>query len=288
MHRWMKNASCRSFFKFASAIAFLLTSFFATHGAWAADRYTFAVVPQFEQRKLFAIWKPIVDELSQRTGLDISLVTTLSIPEFERELDRGSYDFVYTNHYHILKAYDRQGYLPLVRDATPLRGILVVRKDSPLKSPADMDGKQLAIPSNNALGASLLLRADLENLFQAHVRTVNVRTHSAVYMNVLTGVVEAGGGVEKTLQEQSQNVQNGLRILYTTRDIPSHPIAVHPRVPLEVRERVRNALLEMAATPQGAALFDKVPITKMIPTSIADYVVMKGWGLDRYWVDESH
>lgn len=266
--------------------AVLLPALFVPRLAQGAESYTLAVVPQFEQRKLFAIWKPIVDALSQRTGLNISLATTLSIPAFEQGLEKGSYDFVYSNPYHILKAFETQGYLPLIRDAAPLRGILVVRKDSPLRHPGDMDGKSLAIPSPNALGASLLLRSDLENLHKARVRMVNVKTHSAVYMNVLTGVVEAGGGVEKTLQEQGPNIQDGLRVLYTTREMPSHPIAAHPRVDKNVRERVRTALLELAASPEGAALLDNVPIKKMVSTSIADYKVMKSWGLDRYWVNE--
>ena len=257
------------------------------NGAQAAESYTFAVVPQFEQRKLFAIWKPIIDELSQRTGLNIVLSTTLSIPAFEQELDKGSHDFVYTNPYHLLKAHDSQGYLPLVRDAAPLRGILVVKKDSSLRSPSELNGKELAIPSPNALGASLLLRADLENLYKARVKMMNVRTHSAVYINVLTGVVEAGGGVEKTLQEQSPNVQEGLKVLYTTREMPSHPIAAHPRVPAQVREQVRKALLDISASPSGAALLSSVPITKAVATSIADYSIMKSWGLEKYWVSEN-
>ena len=254
--------------------------------AVASDSYTLAVVPQYEQRKLFAIWKPIADELGRRAGLQITLATTLSIPAFEQELDKGSYDLVYSNPYHILRASERQGYVPLVRDAAPLRGILVVRKDSPLRSAADMDGRELAVPSPNALGASLLLRSDLESLHKARVRMVNVRTHSAVYMNVVTGVIEAGGGVEKTLGEQAQATQDGLRILYTTREMPSHPIAAHPRVPEAVRAKIRRALLEIAASPEGAALFEKVPLTQMVPTGMADYLVMKSWGLDRYWVSE--
>lgn len=272
--------------RMALALVLLLASWSGVRMAHGAESYTFAVVPQFEQRKLFSIWKPIVDELSKRTGLNITLSTALSIPAFEQGLEKGHYDFVYSNPYHILKAFDTQGYLPLVRDAAPLRGILVVRKDSPLRHPGDMDGKELAIPSPNALGASLLLRSDLENLYKARVKMVNVKTHSAVYMNVLTGVVEAGGGVEKTLQEQGPSVQDGLRVLYTTREMPSHPIAAHPRVARQVREQVRKALLDLAASPEGAAMVDNIPMKKMQATSIADYKVMKSWGLERYWVNE--
>ena len=140
-------------------------SLFALQAAAQAVVYRFGVVPQFEQRQLFATWKPIIDELSRRSGVQLTLTATLSVPEFERELSRGSFDFVYANPYQVLREYTRQGYLPLVRDEAPLYGILVVRKDSPYKSPAELEGLKLASPSFNALGASLLLRADLAQVF---------------------------------------------------------------------------------------------------------------------------
>lgn len=253
--------------------------------AQAAESYTFGVVPQFEQRKLFAIWKPVIDELSKRTGLELKLVATLTVPEFERELSRGNFDFVYANPYHILHEVPRQGYLPLVRDQAPLRGILVVRKDDPIRGPAELDGKTLAIPSFNALGASLLLRADLEHLYKAKVQPINAKTHSSVYLHVVNGLAAAGGGVEKTLQEQDPAVQEQLRILYTTRDMPSHPVAAHPRVPAPVRERIQRALLELSKTEAGRNMLGEIPMGNVIPATIGDYQPMSKWGLESYWVD---
>ena len=252
----------------------------------AATPYTLGVVPQFEQRKLFAIWKPIVDELSRRSGLDIRLVVTLTVPEFESALEKGTYDFVYANPYHILHISDSQGYLPLIRDQEPLRGILVVRKDSPVKDVTELAGKTLAVPSPNALGASLLLQADLARLHGIHMNMVNVRTHSSVYLNVLNGLTDAGGGVEKTLAEQDPAIRDGLRTLYVTRAMPSHPLAAHPRIPREAREALKKALLDMAATPAGKALLDEVPMHVPVSTSLDDYLVMRKWGLETYWVEE--
>lgn len=56
--------------------------------AIAADRvpreYSFGITPQFQHRKLYAIWKPIIDELEKKTGLSFKLVTTLKVNEFEK------------------------------------------------------------------------------------------------------------------------------------------------------------------------------------------------------------
>ncbi len=249
----------------------------------APATYTFGVVPQFEQRKLYAIWKPVIDELQRKTGLEFRLETTLKIGDFEKEYTRGSFDFVYMNPYYILKSTPSNEYIPLVRDKAPLRGVLVVCKDSALRSPAGLDGKVVAFPSPNALGASLLMRADLDRVFHVAVKPLYVKTHSSVYLHVATGLAAAGGGVEKSLREQPPEIRDSLRILYTTREMPSHPVAAHPRVAKEVREKVRQAFLEMGKSPEGRELLSKIPVRQMIPTSIEDYRPMFGWGLESYW-----
>jgi phosphonate transport system substrate-binding protein len=255
-------------------------------GGQAGESYSFGVVPQFEQRKLFTIWKPIIDEVAKRTGLELNLVATLTVPDFERELAAGKYDFIYANPYHILRESTRQGYIPLVRDNEPLRGILVVRKDSPYRSPADLAGQTLAIPSFNALGASLLLRADLEQVLKVDMTPLNVKSHSSVYLHVANGLTAAGGGVEKTLQEQDPAVKDVLRVLYTTRDMPSHPVAAHPRVPEHARKRIQQAFIELGGSETGRRLLAGIPMVEVAPTSLRDYQPMNRWGLEKYWVNQ--
>jgi phosphonate transport system substrate-binding protein len=258
----------------------------AARPARAANSFSFAVVPQFERRRLVEIWKPIIDAVAVRTGLDLRLTTTLSVVDFERQLGAGAFDFVFTNPYHILMQRDRQGYVPLVRDRAPLRGIVLVAKDSPITSPRQLDGKVLAVPSANAIGASILIRADLERLFGVHVVLRDVRTHASVYLHVANNLVDAGGGVQKVLDEQDADVRERVRVLYTTRELPSHPVAAHPRVPVAVREAVRRAFLDLQATEDGARLLAQVPMRPAIATSMADYLPMAEWGLEHYWTEE--
>lgn len=245
--------------------------------------YTFGVVPQFEQHKLYAIWKPIIDDLEKRTGLTFNLVTTLKIQDFERAISHGEFDFAYINPYHMLLVHDTQGYIPLVADKTPIRGIIVVHKGGPIEKPTDLNGKTMAFPSPNALAASLLVRADLENLYQVTVTPLYVTSHSSVYLHVAKDMVAAGGGAEKTLQEQDDSVRERLRVIYTTRSCPSHPVAAHPRVSKDDREKVRNALLDMSATRGGKEMLQRIPVRQMIPVNYDDYAILRKWGLDKYW-----
>lgn len=252
-------------------------------GESATTTYSISIAPQFEQRKLYATWKPIVDELERRTGLRFNLITTLAIRDFHNAYAKGEFDFVYVDPYNIVHFHESQGYIPLVADKLPLRGIIVVRKVGPIKTPADLDGKTVAFPSPNAPGASLLVRSSLEQVYHVQVSPLYVKTHSSVYLHVAKGLAAAGGGVEKTLQEQDELLRAQLRVIYTTRSCPSHPIAAHPRVSPEVRDKVRKALLALGETAEGKKMLNEVPIEQLIPVKYEDYASMRNWGLEKYW-----
>jgi len=249
--------------------------------------YTFGVVPQFEQRKLFRTWRPILDELQKRTGLKFRLVGTPKIPAFERQFLSGDFDFAYMNPYHVIVGYESQGYVPLVRDGgRTLNGVIVVPKDSPITSPAELEAKETAFPSANALGASMLIRADLLNRFKVNVNPRYVQTHSSVYLHVANNLVAAGGGVQSTLQSQVPSVRDAVRVIYTTVGIPPHPVAAHPRVPAAQRKSVQQAFLDLAATQEGASMLAAIPMASLVATSIKDYEVIETMGLKAFYITD--
>jgi phosphonate transport system substrate-binding protein len=264
------------------ASLFCLLPFAAAANPSVEPAYSFSVAPQFERRQLFRIWQPIVDDLQRRTGLRFELVTSLSVGDYDSDVKNGRYDFIYVNP-HLMPLIEKQpGYQPLIRDSAPLHGILVVRKDSPLQRVEDLRGKTLAVPSLAALAASLLLRAELDRDFGVKPQAIIAKTHSSVFLHVVNGLADAGGSVQKALAEQDERVRDSLKVLHRTRDVPSHPIAGHQRVPVKVREQVRQAFLEMSADPQGRALLAEVPMREAVAASVDDYQVLKTLKLDSY------
>lgn len=158
---------------------------------------TVGVVPQFETGRLYAVWGPILNELSRQTGVSFSMAGAPSIPAFERAFMNGEYDIAYMNPYHYIVAARTQGYVPLVRDVgRSLRGVLVVARDSGISAVAQLAGKTIAFPSPNALGAALQMRQELHDLFGLSFTPEYVKTHDSVYLNVLLGKTAAGGGTK--------------------------------------------------------------------------------------------
>jgi len=261
-----------------------LLSLFSLH-AQAENKavYTIGIVPQFEIRHIRKIWNPILNEIKRSTGITLKLVGSPTIPDFENEVLAGNFDFAYMNPYQILLAQKSQGYTPIVRDnGRKLHGIITVRKDSNITSVKELDGKKVAFPSPNALGASLLVRADLQNTYDIKVQPVYVKTHSSVYLNVVVKQTTAGGAVQKTLNQQKENIKAALRVLHRTPKVAPHPLAAHSRIPTSDVKKIKQALLELGENKIGKSLLAKIPMKKIGDASMEDYFPLYKLNLEKF------
>jgi phosphonate transport system substrate-binding protein len=238
------------------------------------------VVPQFEQRKLLEIWQPIINELESAVNCQIDLAGSENIPDFEARFAAGQFDIAYMNPYHALVANRQQGYLPVLRSAIGLQGVLVVNKDSGITDIQALNNHIVAFPSPNALGASLLMRAELQILHQVMVVPKYVKTHPSVYLHVAKGLVSAGGGIQRSLDEQPDAIKDKLRVIYTTQMLPSHPLVIHPRVTPALAAAIVDQLLEIAA--RKPERFEAIPMSRPLRTSLAEYQAVAELHLEQF------
>jgi phosphonate transport system substrate-binding protein len=250
--------------------------------------YSVAVVPQFPASELHRDWTPFLKRISQATGFGLNMRLQPSIPRFESEMMLGTPDFAFMNPYHAVMAMRSQGYVPLLRNAQALSGILVVPKTSEIKTLQELDGKELAFPAPNAFGASLWMRALLAERERIRITPVYVQTHSNVYRQVLRGKAAAGGGVNNTLMQESDDIRANLRILFETPGVAPHPLSAHPRVPAKARQAVVDAVLQMAGDAEGQALLKEVFMSKPVKADYArDYSALEQYKLEKYVVLEA-
>lgn len=251
----------------------------------AQSRLTVGVVPQFPPEQIFAAWTPVLAELSRATGITLELKIYPTIPDFEKAFLKGELDIAYANPYHAVMAHRAAGYQPLIRDKSEyLSGILVVRKDSPLTSLADLDGATIAFPAPNAFGASLYIRALLSKSAGIRYTAIYRTTHSNVYRHVIAGRAAAGGGVRRTLEKEPPEVQAELRILYETPPVPPHPVIIHPRVTTKSRQAVQQAFLQLVKTPSNQALLSAILIPEPAPATYTEYAPLEKLGVERFVV----
>lgn len=235
-------------------MGFLLL-FLIWSAAQADPSYSFGVVPQQAAAVVARQWTPLLRYLEQRSHLTLRFKTAPDIPEFERRLSKGEYDFAYMNPYHYAKLYSRQpGYSALAREkGLRLQGVLVVRKDSPIQNISQLAGQNLAFPAPAAFAASVLPRMQLKQqgiAFTPHF----VASHDSVYLSVARGLYPAGGGVVRTLNNAPPDIRDQLRVLWRTDSYTPHALASHPRVAETARQALAEALYAMAADPEAAPI----------------------------------
>jgi phosphonate transport system substrate-binding protein len=234
--------------------------------------FSFAIVPQQAPSKLLQSWGPVLSYLSKHTGHRFVFRTAPDIPTFEDRLSSQHYDFAYMNPYHFTVFNQGDAGYQAVSKAKEkrIRGIIVVREDSPIQSISELNGLTLAFPAPAAFAASVLPRANLmaENIvFEAKY----VSSHDSVYQGVAKGLYPAGGGVVRTLNATNPNIRAQLRILWTTQGYTPHAIAVHPRVPADVVAGVRKALEEMSDDETGRSALKSLKIKGFESAANADW-----------------
>lgn len=232
---------------------------------------TFGVVPQQAASKLARLWTPILRELGERSGHRLEFKTAPDIPSFEKRLSEGFYDFAYMNPYHYTVFGEKPGYRAIGKQKNKqIRGILVVRKDSPINNIHELDGQTLAFPAPAAFAASVLPRNHLA-AERIHISPKYVSSHDSVYYAVEKGLYPAGGGIMRTLKNLHPGLKNKLRILWTTPPFTPHAIAVHPRVPNHVTARIQAEMYRMHEDDKGKRLLGNVRFLGINPADHDDW-----------------
>lgn len=246
---------------FSAALAILLA--LACSPTVFADEnktYTFSIVPQQSAKRLAQIWAPILKHLSEESGLKLRFVTAKDIPTFEKRLANGDYDFAYMNPYHFTVFNQNPGYRAVAkRKDQPIRGIVVVRKDSDATTLSDLDGVRMAYPSPAAFAASVLPRAKLIS-DGLNIEPHYVSSHDSVYLGVAKGIFAAGGGVKRTLNNIPADVRDQLKVLWTSAPYTPHAIASHPDIDDKTYQKLQAALVKMYHSEQGKTLLKSLKV----------------------------
>jgi phosphonate transport system substrate-binding protein len=242
-----------------------------TNSVWAdEDVYSFGIVPQQSATRLAELWSPVLDYIGEQAGIKLQFQTAKDIPEFEKRLAAGAYDFAYMNPYHFVVFNRAPGYRAVaVRKNQPISGIIVVRKDSTIQSLADLSNKTLAFPSPAAFAASILPQAELR---KKHIPFTPqyVSSHDSVYLGVARGLFPAGGGIERTFNKVPSDIKEQLTILWKTDAHTPHAIAAHPSIDNTTFEKIQRALVMMDKDTTGKMFLQSLEIKNGLKAAISE------------------
>ncbi len=245
--------------------------------------YHFAVHPLHNPAKLVEAYQPLIDYLNSRLqGARLTLEASRDYADFEEKYGALKPEFLLPNPWQTLQAI-KAGYRVIAMAGEPqdFKGIFIVRKDSGLKSPADLKGKVVSYPSPTALAACIMpqyflyqhginINSDIENRY--------VGSQESSIMNAYLGLTAAGATWPppwRAFQKDYPQEAAELTVIWETESLVNNSVMVRNDIPVQVAEQVRALLIGLDGTPEGKAILAGMETARFLPAVDKDYDVVQ-------------
>jgi len=188
---------------------------------------------------------PLTTYLSERLGLPVSLKLSPNMGAAINEIASNSVDIAYLTPVAYLKANEKGNAQIIAKTVTKGKAsfklMVVVKEDSPIKSIRDLAGKSFAFGDKRALlqraalvGGGMPLKKLGSYEFIGH--------YDKIANGVMAGYYDAGI-LKDTMAYKWEN--KGLRILYSTPDLPPYNISVNGIIDSDLKKKIKSSFLEL-------------------------------------------
>lgn len=223
--------------------------------AAAAATYEFSPVNQYGIQDTAAYWNPIIDYVSQKSGVKLKLKIGRTSADTTAYVLAKEVDFVFTNHLFSPER-EKLGWKVFGRRMTPpVRGQIVVPAESPITHLAELGGRDVAFPGPEATIAYKFTYAELLAR-KVEVNTVFAGNHDAAFVQLLSGKADAVGANSQLVEGYEKREGHKFKVLWSSP--PLHDLALmhSARVPAADVKAVAQAFNTMHLDPRGREILE--------------------------------
>jgi phosphonate transport system substrate-binding protein len=243
----------------AVLLGLLLLAAGSRPAAAADDPLVFGIFPNMTAKQIVETYRPLADALEKALHRRVVIYTARDFTTFAERTRRGDYDLLLTAPHLAWLARQEAGYRPLLKYAQPVRGLLVVKADSPIDTPEALRGRTIATADSVAV-VVLAIQAELAARgFRSGIdyRTSDSGTHLNAVMQLINGRADAAMLGLHPYKLMPPGLHRQLRVIVETAPLSSLMYLTHPRLRNAETQAVRKALLDFAATPTGQAFLQR-------------------------------
>lgn len=222
-----------------------------------------AITPCTEILKTFKEYQPLAAYLARQLHQPVKLVIPKDFPAFERLIREGGVEFAFQaphTYVRLAHLYNREMLLKALtpEGATKHRGVLIVRKDSPLQRVEDLKGKYVIFGAENDMAKSLSAKRLLAAKGIDPDKDLRGYKHDgsceSIALNVFLKTADAGAVCDysfKNINEPGNDAESEippkqLRILGQTEELPTWVFAARTGVDAKLIARVNEALAALS------------------------------------------
>ena len=227
----------------------------------AARDLKFGFTPVLGEAEMRAEFDPLAAYLSDAIGQKVVLYIAKDYGDLRTQMEAGTVDIGSFSPFAYVDAM-QGGKIRIIAQSiidgtTTYRGIIIARKDSRLKTVADLQGKRFAFVDPKSASGYVYPRAmliekglDPKTYFK---ETIFAGDHNKVIAAVLEGRVDAGAIYEGALAVAKANgvPTENLVTLASTDPIPHDAIAVRTGLDDALVKKIQTALVGMDKSPAG-------------------------------------
>ncbi len=237
-----------------------------------------AVHPYLPATEVVARFTPLADYLARELARPVRVGVGRDYEDHIEAIGKDRVDIAFMGPAPYVKLVERYGRKPTlarieVNGQPYLRGVIVVRTDSPVRGLAGLKGRRVAFGDPDSTMSHLVPQYMLEQAGVPLRTLANHRflgAHKNVALAVLAGDFDAGAVKEEIYREYAPQ---GLRALATSPPVADHLFVARSNLPAAEVERLRAALLRLKDAPGGAAIMDRIHkgMTAMVGAADTDY-----------------
>lgn len=250
----------------------LITAVLFLAGTALAEPLRMGIFPYHSPEQLVRLHKPLKDYLAHRSKQPFRLVSAPDFKQFIQRTGERRYHVLITAPHLGRIAQRDHGYRWLGFTRNHSRAVFLTRPDTGLQAVTDLGGQHLALPPRIAI----IHQAALRHL-QKHGLSPGVdltlmprKSHDAALFAVLRGESDAAVIGLPTWLRYDLPEKNTLRVIGQSEPVPGFALLVHPGVPTQTAEDIREALYRFESTPGGNAYFDKTGLEGIRPVDNRD------------------
>ncbi len=225
--------------RFFSLLLFASLTLVSTQAAIAKQKLSLAFTgkSQAEVDKTFA---GIIAHLQSSTAFEFEISSYPTYEETYAALKSKKIDLALIGAVLYVEAHHEIGAVPIVAEGSAVRSMIVVRKESPIKSAKELKGKSFAFGYDGSTSTHLipllLLSKNLVKQADLGKSQFVGADQDKLIGKVISGEFDAGGVVENVFEKYKDKV----RILEQSDPFPGGPLVARKETPAATIEALRK------------------------------------------------